>query len=282
MTFQSRRVHSWGGALALLLLVGWILLACGCGGSSEEEITDITVATTTSAEDSGILDEFVKRFEKEYPYRVKAVAVGSGAALFMGRNGDADVLLTHEPKAEKEFMEAGYCESITKIMHNDFIIVGPKKDPARIRGLTDAVEAARRIVSSRSVFVSRGDASGTNAMELSIWEMAGVRPQGKNYVETGQGMGETIRIANEMDAYTLTDRATFIVLEKSLRLKIMVEGDKRLLNQYSLTIPNPKLHPKMNYKGAKAFLEFLTKPETKRFIENFGVDRYHKHLFYPD
>lgn len=272
----------WGGALPLLLLVAWVFLGCGCGGSSGEKISEITLATTTSAEDSGILDEFVKRFEKEYPYRVKAVAVGSGAALFMGRNGDADVLLTHEPKAEKEFMEAGYGESITKIMHNDFIIVGQRKDPAKIRGLTDAIEAARKIVSSGSVFVSRGDASGTNAMELSIWEMAGVRPQGKNYIETGQGMGETIRIANEMGAYTLTDRATFIVLEESLSLKIMVEGDKRLLNQYSLIIPNPKLHPKVNYKGAKAFLEFLSKPETKRFIGNYGVDRYHKQLFYPD
>lgn len=266
----------------LLLLASWFFLGCGCGGRGGGQITDLTLATTTSAQDSGVLDEFVERFEEDYPYRVKAVAVGSGAALFMGRNGDADVLLTHEPKAEREFMEAGYGESATKIMHNDFIIVGPRKDPARISGLTDAVEAAKRIVSSGSVFVSRGDASGTNAMELSIWEAAGVRPQGKKYVETGQGMGETLRIADEMSVYTLTDRATFIVMEESLSLKIMVEGDKRLLNQYSLIIPNPELHPKINYRGAKAFLHFLSKPQTKRFIKDFGWERYHKHLFYPD
>jgi tungstate transport system substrate-binding protein len=269
----------------VLLMVVLLAAVAGCGGSgpSAGGRKTLILATTTSAEDSGILDEFVKRFEKVQPYRLKAVAVGSGSALFMGRNGDADVMLTHEPRAEREFMQAGYGESSGKVMHNDFIIVGPAGDPAGIAGLKDAGEAFRRIAASGSTFVSRGDASGTNAMELSVWDGLGIKPSGNAwYIESGQGMGETIRIADQKNAYTLVDRATFIVMEKGLGLKMLVQGDPRLVNQYSVTVVNPSRAPRVNHQGAVAFSEFLRSAKTRKFIAGFGWDRYRQHLFYPD
>jgi tungstate transport system substrate-binding protein len=269
----------------LLILAVLVATAQGCGSSNTGAAgrRTLILAATTSAQDSGILDEFVNRFEDQYPYRLKAVAVGSGSALFMGRNGDADVMLTHEPRAESEFMEAGNGESIHKVMHNDFIIVGPARDPARIRGLKNADEAFRRIADSGSAFISRGDASGTNAMELTIWGRLGMQPAGNSwYVETGQGMGETLRIADQKDAYTLTDKATFIVMRKGISPKMLVQGDSRLVNQYSVTVVNPEKSPRVNHRGAVAFSAFLRSAETKKLIKEFGWDRYHEHLFYPD
>jgi len=269
----------------LLILVLTVALAQGCSDSNPGKVgrRTLILATTTSAQDSGILDEFVRRFEKQYPYKLKAVAVGSGSALFMGRNGDADVMLTHEPKAEGEFMEAGNGESIHKVMHNDFIIVGPASDPAHIRSLRDADEAFSKIAASGSTFVSRSDASGTNAMELTIWDRLGINPSGnKWYVETGQGMGETIRIAEQKNAYTLTDRATYIVMEEGLSLKMLVQGDSRLINQYSVTVVNPNKSPRVNNQGAVDFSAFLRSAQTKKLIREFGWDRYHEHLFYSD
>jgi tungstate transport system substrate-binding protein len=269
----------------LLILAALLTLSQGCGDSNSKAAgrRTLVLATTTSAQDSGILDEFVKRFEKQYPYNLKAVAVGSGSALFMGRNGDADVMLTHEPKAEEEFMAAGDGESIQKVMHNDFIIVGPASDPARIRGLKDSDEAFRRIAASGSTFVSRADASGTNAMEMTIWDRLGITPSGNGwYVETGQGMGEVLRIAEQKEAYTLSDRATFIVMREGLSLKMLVQGDPRLLNQYSVIVVNPNKSPRVNHQGALDFSAFLRSAETKRLIREFGWDHYHEHLFYPD
>jgi tungstate transport system substrate-binding protein len=269
----------------LLMLIALALTAQGCGSSNTTEAKrrTLVLATTTSAQDSGILDEFVKRFEKQYPYTLKAVAVGSGSALFMGRNGDADVMLTHEPKAEGEFMEAGNGESIHKVMHNDFIIVGPADDPAQIRGLKDADEAFRRIAASGSTFISRSDASGTNGMEMSIWDRLGIKPSGNSwYVETGQGMGETLRITEQKGAYTLTDRATFIVMKEGLSLKMLVQGDSRLLNQYSVIVVNPNKSPRVNHQGALDFSTFLRSAETRKLIREFGWDSYHERLFYPD
>jgi tungstate transport system substrate-binding protein len=269
-------------AAAAVFLV--VMLAAGCGGSkySESQRKPLVLATTTSAQDSGILDEFVKQFEHDFPYSVKAVAVGSGAALFMGRNGDADVMMTHEPKAEAEFMSSGIGETNDKVMHNDFIVVGPADDPAGIKGLKDADEAFRRIAEGGSEFVSRADASGTNAMEMSVWERIGAMPQAGNYIETGQGMGETMRIANEKGAYTLCDRATFIVMEEFLDLEKLVEGDDRLINQYTVTVVNPEKFPRINHDGAVEFRDFVLSKKTKEFIEDYGWDRYRQHLFYPD
>lgn len=273
-------------ALSLLVLLVLGALAAGCGGSggSASGRSPVVLATTTSTEDSGILEEFVKRFEAQNPeYTIKSVAVGSGAALFMGQNGDADILITHEPKAEKEFVEKGDSEESFKLMHNDFIIVGPASDPAHIKGMTDGTEAMKAIAASGSEFVSRGDASGTNAMEMSLWQKAGVNPAGQPwYIETGQSMGQTIRIADEKDAYTITDRATFIVMSPYIKLVKMVEGDPTMLNQYTVTVVNHEKFPRVNNKGARAFAEFLRLPETTKLIEEFGRSRYKQRLFYPD
>jgi tungstate transport system substrate-binding protein len=280
-----RMFRSGHAPLLFFIALSLVLAAvCGCGSGEGESVqrSEFVLATTTSVQDSGILDGFVSRFEKENPYRVKAVAVGSGAALFMGMNGDATVILTHEPVAEKEFEDGGYAESQSKVMHNDFIIVGPKDDPAGIKGMEDPVEAFRRIAEKQCTFVSRGDASGTHAMETSIWERAGIQPQGDWYVESGQGMGICLRMAQEKEAYTLTDRATFIVLQEALGMDTMVEGDPSLLNQYTVSVINPEKFPGIELDGARAFAEFLQSEQTKKYIETFGWDEYHQHLFYPD
>ncbi len=265
--------------LAAAVLIGG-LGGCGSSGIPEEDRSELILATTTSVLDSGLLDELVARFEERYPYRVKAIAVGSGAALLMARQGEADVTITHEPKAEKEFMDAGYGESRREVMYNDFIIVGPAADPAGIKGTQDAVEAFERISSSQAPFVSRGDASGTNAMELSVWERAGIQPSGEWYSESGQGMGYTLRIAEETGAYTLTDRATFIVLDEALDLEIMVEGDPELLNVYAVIVTDPTVFPDTNIQGARDFDAFLFEEDTQDLIRDFGLDTYGVHLFF--
>ncbi len=271
-----------GIALALLACLPALLLAgCGRTGPAEAERTPLILATTTSVLDSGLLDELVPRFEKEFPYRVKSVAVGSGAALLMARQGEADVALTHEPVAERDFMQGGYGESIVEVMHNDFILVGPPDDPAGVKGMTGAAEAFSRLAQQGQPFVSRGDASGTNSMELSVWAQANITPAGSWYSSSGQGMGYTLRIAEENRAYTLSDRATFIVLEGALDLGVMVEGDPTLTNRYSVTVVNPEKFPKVNVEGARAFASFLERADIQDLIAGFGWDRYRQHLFYP-
>ena len=273
-------------APASIILAAVIFLctaACGCGGSAgiaEGERSELILGTTTSVLDSGLLDELVELFEERYPYSIKAVAVGSGAALLMARQGEADVALTHEPKAEREFMEEGLGESRREVMYNDFILVGPSDDPAGIAGMEDAAQAVTAISDSGQPFVSRGDASGTHAMEMSIWERAGIQPSDSWYTESGQGMGYTLRIADEEKAYTLTDRATFIVLDEALDLDIMVEADPQLLNVYAVTVVNPEVYPDINIQGARDFSDFLFEPETQAFISDFGLDEYGEHLFY--
>ena len=271
-------------AIALALLLAVAASGCGSGGTSGAARKPVVLATTTSTEDSGILEEFVKRFEAENPsYKIKPIAVGSGAALFMGSNGDADIMLTHEPKAEKDFVAQGNAESQFKLMHNGFVIVGPASDPAHIKGLKDGAAAMKAIAASGAGFLSRGDASGTNAMEMTLWERAGVNPAGQPwYYESGQGMGETLRIADEKRVYTITDQATYIVMSPYLKLKMMVEGDPKMRNQYTVTIVNPKKFPRVNNKGALAFAKYLKEPTTRKFIQQYGWDRYKQHLFYPD
>jgi len=267
-------------ALLAAAALAWGFYGCGSSAIPEEDRSELILATTTSVLDSGLLDVLVLRFEKEYPYRVKAVAVGSGAALLMARQGEADVTITHEPKAEKDFMEAGYGESRLEVMFNDFIVVGPSSDPAGIGGMEDAARAFTRINESGSSFISRGDASGTHAMELSVWERAGIRPGGDRYRESGQGMGYTLRVAEDESAYTLTDRATFIVLDEALDLEVMVEGDPGLLNVYSVIVTNPSMFPDTNIQGARDFEAFLFSETTQDLIDGFGVDEYGRHLFF--
>ena len=244
----------------------------------------LILATTTSTQDSGLLDVLIPLFEQERGYTVKTVAVGSGQALTMGQQGNADVLLVHSPAAEVTYMEGGWGKDRVLVMHNDFIIVGPSSDPAKIKGLT-SVDAFKAIAASGSQFISRGDASGTNAKELTLWKSAGVDPVGTKaswYISTGQGMGATLTIASQKSAYTLTDRATFLATQANLQLAILVEKDNSLLNVYHVITVNPDKWPKVNYIGATAFLDFMTEPSTQAVIGKFGVEKYGQQLFIPD
>jgi len=243
----------------------------------------LILATTTSTYDSGILDALIPVFEEQYGFTVNPIAVGTGAALEMGRRGDADVLLTHAPAAEWPLVEEGYVINYRMIMYNDFVIVGPEDDPAGVGGMDRAIESFTRIAESESLFVSRGDNSGTHMMELSIWEDTGVEPGGDWYIETGSGMGQALNVASERDGYTLTDRGTFLALRHNLHLEILVEGDPVFLNIYHVSQVNPEKHNhSINTEGAAAFVEFMRAEETQRIISEFGVDRFGSPLFFPN
>lgn len=243
---------------------------------------EIILATTTSTRDSGLLDELLPIFQEQTGYNVKMVAVGTGAALAMGEEGNADVLLVHAPAAEEELMEKGFGSERYLVMHNDFVIVGPSDDPAGIKGSGLTTDAFSKIASQGSPFISRGDDSGTHKMELSLWGKAGIEPSGDWYVQSGQGMGDTLRIASEKFGYTLTDRATYLATQDTLELEILLEGDAVLLNIYHVIVVNPEKWPKVNVEGAQAFAEFLVSEETQKFIEEFGVEQYGQPLFFPD
>jgi tungstate transport system substrate-binding protein len=243
----------------------------------------LILATTTSTQDSGLLDVLIPMFEAESGYTVQTVAVGTGQALKMGEEGNADVLLVHAPKSEEEFMANGFGKDRAAVMHNDFIIVGPDSDPAGIKGMTDSLEAMKKIFESGATFVSRGDDSGTHKKELDIWSKAELDPTRQAwYLETGQGMGATLTVASEKDAYTLTDRGTFLAQKANLDLVILLEGDPPLLNPYHVITVNPGKWPKVNYEGATAFYNFMIAPETQKTISEFGVDTYGQPLFFPD
>ena len=244
---------------------------------------NIIMATTTSTQDSGLLDVLLPIFEKKTGYFVKTIAVGSGQAMAMGQKGEADVLLVHSPAAEQKFVAEGYGVNRRLVMHNDFIILGPPADPAKIRGMKKASEAFKKIAGTASLFVSRGDNSGTHAKEKDIWKAAGINPVGQKwYQETGLGMGQTLGVAAEKKGYTLADRGTYLALKKGLGLDILVEGDGILLNIYHVIEVNPQKWPKVNVAGAKAFSDFMVSKETQAIIKTFGVDKYGSPLFFPD
>lgn len=244
---------------------------------------NIILATTTSTQDSGLLDVLLPVFEKKTGYFVKTIAVGSGQAMAMGSKGEADVLLVHSPAAEKKFMSEGNGVNRRLVMHNDFIIVGPPPDPARIKGTKKAADAFKKIAASRSVFMSRGDNSGTHAKEKDIWKAAGMNYEGQKwYQQTGLGMGQTLAVAAEKKTYTLADRGTYLALKKGLGLDILVEGDGILLNIYHVIEVNPKKWTKVNYAGANAFADFMVSRDTQAIIKTFGVDKYGSALFFPD
>ena len=245
---------------------------------------NLILATTTSTQDSGLLDVLIPVFETETGYTVQTVAVGSGQAMKMGEEGNADVLLVHAPASEVAFMEDGFGKDRALIMHNDFIIVGPANDPAAIKGRS-IVDALKLINDEGADFVSRGDDSGTHKAELNLWKKAELDPKGAApawYLESGQGMGATLTIASEKSAYTLTDRATYLANKANMQLQILVEGDRALLNVYHVITVNSDKWPKANYDGAIAFLKFMTEPSTQEIIAQFGVDEYGQPLFYPD
>jgi len=243
----------------------------------------IILATTTSTQDSGLLDVLLPIFEKKTGYFIKTIAVGSGQAMAMGQKGEADVLLVHSPDAEEKFVADGFGINRRLIMHNDFIIVGPSEDPAKIKGAKPTAEALRKIAFSKSLFLSRGDNSGTHAKEKSIWKATGINPEGEKwYQQTGLGMGQTLNVAAEKKGYTLADRGTYLALKKNLGLDILVEGDAILLNIYHVIDVNPSKWPKVNTAGAKAFADFMVSKETQDTIKTFGVEKFGSALFFPD
>jgi tungstate transport system substrate-binding protein len=242
----------------------------------------LILATTTSTQDSGLLDDLLPRFEAATGLSVKTIAVGSGEALAMGRRGDADVLLVHSKAAEDAFMAEGHGSLRLDVMHNDFVLVGPPSDPAGVRDLA-TVDALKRIAGRGALFASRDDRSGTHARELDLWKRAEISPAGKPwYVATGQGMGETARVASEKRAYTLADRGTFLALGRSLDLAILVEGGTELRNSYRVIVVNPRKHPKVREKEAKRFAEWLVSPAVQEAIGGFGREKYGQPLFVPD
>ncbi|HBV86381.1 MAG TPA: tungsten ABC transporter substrate-binding protein [Desulfosporosinus sp.] len=246
------------------------------------ERPDIILATTTSTQDSGLLDELLPVFEKKTGYKVKPIAVGTGAALAMGEKGDADVLLVHAPASEKKLVDNKTAINYQLVMHNDFVIVGPSADPAKVKEAKTVTDAFKQIVDSSAIFVTRGDDSGTDKIEKGLWTKANLKPAPEKYQSTGQGMGQTLTIASEKAGYTLTDRATYLATQKNLRLDILLEGDTSLLNIYHVMQVNPEKFSKVNADGAKAFVEFMIDAETQSIIGSFGKDKFGQPLFFAD
>lgn len=267
-----------------ILLIFWLVInslsACSVPPSaSSVERRTLILATTTSLQDSGLLDILVSRFEEQSGLTVKTIAVGSGQALKLGSEGNADVLLTHDPEQELSFLQNGYGVERIPLMANQFVLVGPASDPAQVKG-TSIIVALQKIAQTQATFLSRGDQSGTHKTEKVLWAKAGIQPaQEPWYLESGQGMGATLTIASEKGAYTLTDRATFVVTRPQNNLVILIEGDPQLLNVYHIILVNPQRFAQVNFTAAKAFARFLTSPQTKDFIRQFGKAEYGEPLF---
>ena len=264
------------GVLGVLLLV---LAAPPVWAQSPSRT--VILSTTTSTQDSGLLDVLVPLFERKTGYTVKTIAVGTGQALALAARGEADVTLAHAPALERTYVRDGKMLARRLVMSNDFVIIGPAADPAGIKGEKSATAALGRIAAKGARFVSRGDKSGTHMLELSLWRRAGATPAAPWYIESGQGMGATLGIADDRGAYTITDRATLLAFAKRVKLATMVEGDRPLLNIYSVMEVNPANGPRVNAAGGKAFAEFMLAPETQAVIETFGVEKYGQPLFVP-
>jgi tungstate transport system substrate-binding protein len=240
----------------------------------------IRMSTTTSTENSGLLKYLIPAFEAKTGTRVNIIAVGTGKALELGKNGDVDVCLVHARKLEDQFVAEGWGIDRHDVMYNDFIIVGPAADPARVKGMTDVLAAFRKIAGANVKFISRGDNSGTDVMEKAYWKDVGTKPQGTNYVSAGLGMGEVLNMAAEMNAYTLTDRATYGAYRARTGLAILVQGDKRMFNPYGIVAVNPAKHQGVNYKGATMLIDWITSPEGRAKIASFKP--YGEQLFFPE
>lgn len=275
-------------SMVMILCMAVALVLTGCGQKAQAPakkagpaVKDIILATTTSTRDSGLLDYLLPVFEKQSGYKVKVIAVGTGAALKMGEKGEADVLLVHAPDAEKKIMATGATVNRRLIMHNDFIFVGPKADPAKIKKMP-VENALKAIAGAKAVFVSRGDDSGTHKKEKKLWISAKIKPEGAWYQQAGAGMAQTLKIADERHGYTLTDRATYLAQKKNLTLQILVEGDKKLLNIYHVMEVNSKKFSKVNAAGAKAFGDFLLSAQGQKMIAEHGKQKYGQPLFFAD
>ncbi|MGI5284634.1 substrate-binding domain-containing protein [Nonomuraea polychroma] len=275
----------------LLVICAWVgtvlLAACGTVPSSSGPASSpsteksLILATTTSTQDSGLLDELLPAFTRDSGWQVKTLAVGSGQAIELGRRGEVDVLLVHSPAAEAKFVAEGSAGSRRLVMHNDFVLIGPRADPAKIRG-TKSVEAMKKIAAARAAFISRGDESGTHAKEKDLWSKAAVTPGGSWYQSTGQGMGETLRVASEKAAYTLSDRATYLTQRGTLALEVLSEGDLGLLNVYHVIEMTKNAGDRVQPDGAKAFADWIVAPPAQRLIGAFGRAKFGQPLFTPD
>jgi tungstate transport system substrate-binding protein len=265
------------------LCIFLLLLAVTSCGPAASQNKNLLLVSTTSTQDSGLLDVLLTAFTEKTGYEVQLVAVGSGQALKLGEQGNADVILLHSPAAEKEFVSKGFGIDRRLVMHNDFVIVGPLSDPASLRTQPTLESVFQAIFATASTFVSRGDNSGTHVKELALWRNAGIDPRGQDwYLETGQGQGATLSIASEKGGYALTDRGTFLAYKPNLDLEILVEGDPFLLNVYHVITANPVKFPNVNSAGAQAFADFITSPEGQQIIADFGVEKYGEPLFFPD
>jgi len=262
-----------------LLLVA--LTSLPLAAPAQAQSNTVILSTTTSTQDSGLLDALVPLFEKQTGLTVKTISVGTGQALALAARGEADVALVHAPSVERRYVEEGKMRNRRLVMYDDFVIIGPEDDPAKIKGMPKAVDALKRIAGTRSRFVSRGDKSGTHVLEQGLWKQAGIEPKGTWYIESGQGMGQTLGIANDRRAYTITDRGTWLAFQKRISLLILVEKDKPLLNIYSVMEINPANGPRVNVAGGKAFADFMLAPETQAVIRTFGVDKFGQPLFVP-
>lgn len=250
-------------------------LACLPAAASER----LRLATTTSTENSGLLRAILPKFEAASGIRVHVISVGTGKAMKLGENGDVDVLLVHSRPDEDRFVAQGFGVGRRDVMYNDYVLVGPREDPAGIRGSRDALQGFRRILETRSIFVSRGDDSGTDKMEKALWNEIGTRPEGRQYLSAGQGMGEVLTMSSNLQAYTLSDRATYGAYRARLALDILVEGDARLFNPYGVIAVNPARYPDVNHKGAMRFVEWITGPAGREAIAGFRVGG--EQLFFP-
>jgi len=264
------------GFFVFLLLLGFHLPL------KAQENNTVVLATTTSVQDTGLLDILVDAFERKSNYTIKAIAVGTGQALQLGKQGEADILWVHSPDDEISFVEEGYGINRTTFMHNDFVLLGPATDPAKILRTKNIIEAFKKINETKSLFISRGDKSGTHKKELKLWREVDISPGNEKYLETGQGMAQTVQVANELQAYSLVDRSTYLSLKKSIKLIIVSQGDARLRNDYSLILVNPEKFRKVNAKGAQAFFDFLLSREAKKIIEAFGRKEFGEQLFFYD
>jgi tungstate transport system substrate-binding protein len=270
----SSSAAAWTGALAMP--------AAGPAAQTPQT-REVILATTTSTQDSGLLDVLIPMFQRATGYEVKTISVGTGQALALGERGEADVVLVHAPDAELTWMAAGHGTQRLLVMHNDFVIVGPPNDPAGIRGAASAVEALQRIAAARAPFISRGDNSGTDLLEKQLWRQAGLAPAGNDwYLEVGQGMGQTLNVADDRRAYTIADRGTWLSRRNTLDLPILVEGDPSLLNVYHVMPVNPAKSPRINAAGGEAFALWLVSPEAQGAIAEYGIDRFGQPLFFPD
>lgn len=256
------------------------LALAGCG-PNDPSVQTITLATTTSPRDTGLLDDLLPRFEKSDGIQVRVVAVGTGQALEIARRGDADVVLVHAREFERQFVEEGFGIERRPVMKNEFVIIGPADDPAGVRQETSAATALKRLADSQATFVSRGDQSGTHVKEQSLWKAAGIEPQGDWYVSAGQGQAATIRMADEKRGYNLTDRGTYLSLRDQIDLEVVLEGDPALENLYSVIVVNPAMHPHVQHDAAERFADFLQSPAGREAIANFGAEKFGQPLFIP-